>query len=50
MTKTEQVEFRNKVMKGLKLSYKRLLQQKRERKYELLIMKDHKIQRIKLGN
>jgi len=40
-------EFRDNVMKGLELSYQRLIEKKRRNDQEIVIMKDGKIVKIK---
>ncbi|MBA5628307.1 hypothetical protein [Moheibacter lacus] len=40
-------ETKDKILKGLDLSYKRLLEFKRQKKSELVILKDGKIQKVK---
>ena len=43
----QQKELENKILKGLKLTYKRLLQFKKEKNSELVVMRGDKIVRIK---
>mgnify|MGYP006431066185 CR=1 FL=1 len=43
----ENNEFRDKVLKGLDLSYQRLLENKRKNNGELVIIKDGKIVKVK---
>ena len=45
--KIEHDEFTKKLLKGLDLSYQRLLENKRKNNGELVIMKDGKIVKIK---
>ena len=45
--KTENNEFRDKVLKGLDLSYQRLIEYKRKNNGEIVIMKDGKIVKVK---
>lgn len=48
MTPAEkQIEFRNKLLAGLDLAYKRLLEYKKYKKTELVVMQGDKIVRIK---
>ena len=42
----ENNEFRDKVLKGLDLSYQRLIEYKRKNNGELVIMKDGKIVKV----
>jgi hypothetical protein len=46
-TAEEQNKLRDKILVGLKLSYKRLIEFKKIKKSELIIMKDGKIVKIK---
>jgi len=43
----EHNEFRDKVLKGLELSYQRLIEYKRRKNSELVIVKDGKIVKVK---
>ena len=43
----ESDEFRDKVIKGLELSYQRLIEEKRRNNQEIVIMKDGKIVKVK---
>lgn len=43
----KQIELRNKIVKGLELAYERLIEFKKEKKSELVIMKGDKIVKIK---
>lgn len=48
MTKKDRhIEFREKVLKGLEIAYERLIQFKKEKNSELVIMKDGKVISIK---
>ena len=48
MTKKERhIELREKVLKGLEIAYERLIQFKKEKNSELVIMKDGKVVSIK---
>ena len=46
-TVEKQLELEAKIIKGLELAYERLLEYKRYKKSELVIMKDGKIVKIK---
>jgi hypothetical protein len=43
----KQIELRDKIVKGLELVYERLIEFKKEKKSELVIMKGNKIVKIK---
>lgn len=45
--KDKQIALRNKIIKGLELTYERLIEFKKEKNSELVISKDGKIVRIK---
>lgn len=51
MTKKEkrdkQIILKNKILKGLEIAYERLIEFKKEKNSELVIMKDGKIVKIK---
>lgn len=47
-TVEEQNELRDKILAGLKIVYQRLLEFKKQKNSELIIMKDNKIVRIKV--
>ena len=47
MKNDEHNEFRDKVLKGLELSYQRLIEYKKQKNSELVVMRDGKIVRIK---
>lgn len=48
MTKSEkQIILYNKIVEGLELSYKKLLEFKKEKKSELVVLRNGKIQKIK---
>jgi len=47
MTSNERIEIRNKILKGLDLAYIRLLEEKRAKNSELVILRDNKIVTIK---
>ncbi len=46
-TKNKEIELRDKILKGLEKVYEKLIEFKKEKKSELVIMKDGKIVRIK---
>jgi len=46
-TVEKQIELRDKIILGLEKSYKKLLEFKKQKKSELVILKDNKIVRIK---
>lgn len=46
-TVNEQIELKNKIIKGLELVYIKLLAYKKEKKTELVVIKDDKIVKIK---
>ena len=45
--KDKQIEFRDKIVKGLEIVYKRLLEFKKEKNSVLVVMKGDKIVKIK---
>jgi len=47
MTPNERIDIRNKILKGLDLAYGRLLEEKRAKNGELVILRDNKIVTIK---
>ena len=47
MTAQEWVEIKRKILKGLELSYKKLLAEKKAKNGELVIIRDNKIVTIK---
>jgi hypothetical protein len=46
-TVKEQIEFRDKILKGLEKVYEKLIEFKKRKNTELVIIKDNKIVRIK---
>jgi hypothetical protein len=48
MTTQTKIEHKNKILKGLEKAYEKMLEFKKERKSELVIMQDDKIVKIKL--
>jgi hypothetical protein len=46
-TVKEQIEFRDKILKGLEKVYEKLIEYKKLKNTELVIIKDNKIVRIK---
>jgi hypothetical protein len=48
MTTETKIEHKNKILKGLEKAYEKMLEFKKERKSELVIMQDDKIVKIKL--
>jgi hypothetical protein len=46
-TVKEQIELRNKILKGLELTYERLIEFKKQKNSVLVVLKDNKIVRIK---
>ncbi|MFA9214730.1 MAG: hypothetical protein ACEQSR_12935 [Candidatus Methylacidiphilales bacterium] len=46
-TVNEQIELKNKIIKGLELVYIKLLAYKKEKNTELVVIKDDKIVKIK---
>jgi hypothetical protein len=48
MTAETKIEHKNKILKGLEKAYEKMLEFKKERKSELVIMQDDKIVKIKL--
>ena len=47
MTSQERVEIKNKIQKGLDLSYERMLAEKRAKNEEIVVLRDNKIVTIK---
>ena len=48
MTKIEkQIEEKNKILKGLEITYKKLLEFKKQKNSVLVVMRDNKIVKIK---
>jgi hypothetical protein len=47
MTPEEKIELRNKIIIGLEIAYEKMLEFKRQKNSELVIMRDNKIVRIK---
>jgi len=47
MTTEERIEIKRKILKGLELTYERLLAEKRAKNSELVILRDNKIVTIK---
>ena len=48
MTTETKIERRNKILKGLEKAHEKMLDFKKERKSELVIIRDNKIVKIKL--
>jgi hypothetical protein len=48
MTTEKKIENRNKILIGLEKAYEKMIAFKKERKSELVIIKDNKIVKIKL--
>ncbi|QYS89216.1 hypothetical protein [Flavobacterium davisii] len=48
MTKEAKIERRNNIIKGLAIAYQKMLEFKKERNSELVILKEDKIVKIKL--
>ncbi len=48
MTTENKIENRNKILVGLEKAYEKMIAFKKERKSELVIIKDNKIVKIKL--
>jgi hypothetical protein len=48
MTTENKIENRNKILLGLEKAYEKMIAFKKERKSELVIIKDNKIVKIKL--
>ena len=46
-TKDEQIELKNKILKGLEITYERLVEEKKAKNSELVVMRDGKIVKIK---
>ncbi len=47
MTKEDKIDRRNKILEGLKKAYEKMLEFKKEKNSELVVMRDNKIVRIK---
>ena len=47
MTKHDRIEMKNKILAGLDLAYKKLLEDKRAKNSELVILQDNKIVMVK---
>jgi len=47
MTQEDKIDRRNKILEGLKKAYEKMLEFKREKKSELVVIKDNKIVKIK---
>jgi hypothetical protein len=47
MTTEDKIDRRNRILEGLKKAYEKMLEFKKERKSELVVIKDNKIVRIK---
>lgn len=47
MTAAEKIEQKNKILAGLELTYKKLLEYKKQKNSELVVIRDNKIVRIK---
>ncbi len=43
----EQIEFRNKIVQGLRVTYTRLLEYKKQKNSVLVVLRDNKIVKIK---
>jgi hypothetical protein len=48
MKKEEKIDRINKIMEGLKKAYEKMLEFKKEKKSDLVVIKDNKIVRIKM--
>ena len=48
MTPEAKIERRNKILKGLEKAYDKMIDFKKQNKSELVIIRDHKIVKIKL--
>jgi hypothetical protein len=46
-TVKEQIELRNKIVKGLELAYERLIEYKKQKNSVLVVIRDNKIVKIK---
>ncbi len=46
-TREEQIELRNNILRGLELAYERLLEFKKQKNSDLVVLRDNKIVRIK---
>ena len=47
MTTQEKVEIKHKILKGLELTYEKLLAEKKAKNSELIVLRDNKIVAIK---
>ena len=47
MTKQERIEIKRKILKGLELTYEKLLAEKKAKNSELVILRDNKIVTVK---
>ncbi|HET6245685.1 MAG: hypothetical protein H0V01_00300 [Bacteroidetes bacterium] len=47
MIPEDKIDRRNKILEGLKKAYEKMLEFKKERKSELVVIRDNKIVRIK---
>jgi len=47
MTTQEWIEFKRKILKGLELTYEKLIEEKRAKNSEIVILRDNKIVTIK---
>jgi len=47
MNQENKIERRNKILRGLEIAYKKMLEFKKQKKSELVILRDEKIVRIK---
>ena len=47
MTKQERIEIKQKILKGLELTYEKLLAEKRAKNGELVVLRDNKIVTIR---
>jgi hypothetical protein len=46
-TVKEQIELRNKIVKGLELAYERMIEYKKQKNSVLVVIRDNKIVKIK---
>ena len=46
-SKKEKIDQRNKILKGLEKTYEKLIQLKKEKNFDLVILKDDKVIHIK---
>ena len=47
MKQESKIDRRNKILRGLEIAYKKMLEFKKQKKSELVILRDEKIVRIK---